>query len=126
MKRFFQFVVKFLPPHRIEKFRSSQCNTSYQVCTAAPPWLSAGTTDWRSGPWFSWKLCTMPHCNNPNDIDFNFIKKSIRRYNNLSVGKFWKFRYDSSGFRKVLKSSQDFFGLISKTDCCRRFILPNV
>jgi hypothetical protein len=28
--------------------------------------------------WFLWKLCAMPHCNNPDDIDFDFIKKPIR------------------------------------------------
>ena len=57
----------------------------------------------------------MPHCNDPNDIGFDFIKKPVWRYDHLPVGKFWKLRYDSSGFRKVLKPSQDFFGSISKT-----------
>jgi hypothetical protein len=81
---------------------------------------------WRLSRWFLWKLRTMPHCNNPNNVGFDSIKKSIGRDNNLPVGKFWKFRYDSSRFRKVFKPSQDFFGLISKTRRRRRFILPNV
>ena len=68
----------------------------------------------------------MPHRNNPNDIGFDFIKKPVRRYDHFSVGEFWKFRYNSSGFRKVLKPSQDFFGSISKKGRRRRFILPNV
>jgi len=68
----------------------------------------------------------MPHCNNPNDIAFDFIKKPIRRYNHLSVRKLWKFRYDSSGFRKVLKPSQNFFSSIPEIDCRRRFIPSDI
>jgi hypothetical protein len=70
---------------------------------------------WRLTLWSLWKLRTMPNRNNPNDVGFDFIKKPIRRDNHFTVGKFWKLRYDSSGFREVLKPSQDFFGSISKT-----------
>jgi hypothetical protein len=70
---------------------------------------------WRSTRWFFGSCAPMLHSYNPENIGFDFIKKSIWRDNNLPVGKFWKFRYDSSGFRKVLKPSQDFFGSISKT-----------
>jgi len=68
----------------------------------------------------------MPYSNNPDDFDFDFIKEPIRRYNHLSVGKLWKFRYDPSGFRKLLESSQDFFSFMSKLDCRRWFIFPNI
>jgi hypothetical protein len=68
----------------------------------------------------------MPHCNNPNDVGFDFIEKPVRRYDHLPVGKFWKLRYDSSRIRKVLKPAQDFFGSIPKTDRCGRFILSNI
>jgi hypothetical protein len=37
--------------------------------------------------WFLWKLSTMPHCNNPNDGGFNFIKKTVRRYDHFPVGE---------------------------------------
>jgi len=60
----------------------------------------------------------MPHCNNPNEVGFDFIEKPVRRYDHLPVGKFWKLRYDSPGFRKDLKPAQDFFGSIPKTDRC--------
>jgi hypothetical protein len=40
-------------------------------------------------PWFLWKLCTMPNRNYPNDIAFDFIKKTVWRYDHLPVGKFW-------------------------------------
>jgi len=110
-----------------ERFRNSKSNTSYQVCAAATPWFFAWTTGWRLDPWFSWKLCTMPHCNNPNDIDFDFIKKSEWRYDHLPVGEFWKFRYDSF---QTQESPQTFaktcFGMLSKSGCCRRFIPRNI
>jgi len=57
----------------------------------------------------------MPHCNDPNNLGFDFIKKPVRGDNHLPVGEFWKLWYDSSGFRKVLKPSQNFFGSVSKT-----------
>jgi len=79
-----------------------------------------------STPWFFWKPCTMAHRNDPNDIVFNFIEKTIWRYDHLTEGKFRKFRYESSGFREVLEPSQNFFGPISKFGCRRRFILPNI
>jgi len=47
----------------------------------------------------------MPHGNDPNDIGFDFIKKPVWRYDHLPIGKFYKFRYDSPEFRKVLKPS---------------------
>ena len=81
---------------------------------------------WRLMPWLLRKLCTMPNRNYPNDIAFDFIKKPVGRYDYLPVGKFWKLWYDSSGFRKVLESSQDCFGMLSKSGCCRRFIPPNI
>jgi len=52
-----------------------------------------------------WKLCTMPHSNYPNDVAFDFIKKTVWWYDHLPEGEFWKFRYDSSGFREVLEPS---------------------
>ena len=73
-----------------------------------------------------WKLCTMPHSNYPNDVAFDFIIKTIWRYDHLPVGKFWKFGYDSSGFRKVLEPSQNCFGMLSKIGCCRMFVRPNI
>jgi len=78
--------------------------------------VSGGADGWRSIRWFLWKLRAMPNCNNPNSVGFDFIKKSIWRNYHLPVWKFWKLWYNSSGFRKILKSSQDFFGFISKTD----------
>ena len=81
---------------------------------------------WRLMPWLLWKLCTMPNRNYPNDIAFDFIKKTVWRYDHLPEGKFWKFGYGSSGFRKVLEPSQNCFGMLSKTGCCRRFISPNI
>ena len=68
----------------------------------------------------------MPYHNYPNNIAFDFIKKTVWRYNHLPVGKFWKFWYDSSRLRKVLKPSQNCFGMLSKTGCRRRFIPPNI
>jgi hypothetical protein len=47
----------------------------------------------------------MPHRNYPNDIAFDFIKKTVWRYDHLPVGKFWKFWYDSSGFRKLFRNA---------------------
>lgn len=64
-------------------------------------------------PWLLWKLYTMQHRNYPNDIAFDFIKKAVWRYDHLPVGKFWKFWYDSSGFRKVLKPSHNCFVIFS-------------
>lgn len=81
---------------------------------------------WRLMPWLLWKLCAMPYRNYPNNITLDFIKKTVWRYNHLPVGKFWKFWYDSSGFRKALKPSQNCFGMFSKTGCSRRFIPPNI
>ena len=81
---------------------------------------------WRLMPWLLWKLCTMPHSNHPNDVAFDFIKKTVWRYDHLPEGKFWKFGCDSSGFRKVLESSQNCFGMLSKIGCCRRFIPSNI
>jgi hypothetical protein len=81
---------------------------------------------WLLMPWLLWKLCTMPHSNYPNDIAFDFIKKTEWRYNHLPEREFWKFRYDSSGFRKVLEPSQNCFGMLSKIGCCRRFIPSNI
>ncbi len=81
---------------------------------------------WCLMPWFLWKLCTMPHSNYPNDVAFDFIKKTVCRYDHLPEGKFWKFGYDSSGFRKVLEPSQNCFGMLSKIGCCRRFVQPNI
>jgi hypothetical protein len=68
----------------------------------------------------------MPNRNYPNDIAFDFIKKTVWRYDHLPVGKFWKFWYNSSGFRNVLEPSQNGFGMLSKTGCCRRFIPLNI
>jgi hypothetical protein len=81
---------------------------------------------WRLMPWLLWKLCTMPHSNYPNNAAFDFIKKAVWRNDRLPEGKFWKFGYDSSGFRKVLKPSKYCFGMLSKIDCCRRFISSNI
>lgn len=81
---------------------------------------------WRLMPWLLWKLCTMPHSNYPNDVAFDFIKKTVWRYDHLPEGEFWKFGYDSSGFRKVLEPSQNCFGMLSKIGCCRRFIPSNI
>jgi len=67
---------------------------------------------WHLMPWLLWKLFTMPHCNYPNDVAFDFIKKTVWRYGHLPVGKFWKFGYDSSGFRRVFKPSQNCFGTV--------------
>jgi hypothetical protein len=80
----------------------------------------------RSARWFLWKLGAMPHGNNPNDVGLDFIKKPKWRDDYLSVGKVWKLRYDSSGFRKVLKPSQYFFASISKTGRRRRFIPTDI
>jgi hypothetical protein len=68
----------------------------------------------------------MPYGNNPNGIIFGFIKKPIRGYNDLPVGKFRKLRYDSSGFGEILEPSQDFFSPVPKIDGSRRFILSNI
>lgn len=81
---------------------------------------------WRLMTWLLWKLCTMPHSNYPNDVAFDFIKKTVWRNDHLPEGKFWKFGYNSSGFRKVLEPSQNCFGMLSKIDCCRRFIPSNI
>jgi hypothetical protein len=55
--------------------------------------------------WVFWNLCPMPYCGNPDNIVFASIKKPIWRYNNLPVRKIRKFRYDSTGFRKIFQSS---------------------
>jgi hypothetical protein len=68
----------------------------------------------------------MPHCDYPNNILFGFIKKPVRRYDHFSAGEFWKFRYDSSEFRKILKPTQDFFSLITKIKSSRRLVLSNI
>jgi hypothetical protein len=68
----------------------------------------------------------MPHSNYPNNITFDFIKKPVWRYDHLPVWKFLKFGYDSPGFRKFLKPSQNCFGMLSKIACCGRFISPNI
>jgi hypothetical protein len=83
------------------------------------PWLALTC-------WFPGNLRAMPHCNNPNDIDFDSIKKAVWQYYHLSVGKFWKFRYDPSGFGKVFKPSQYFFSSIPKIDCRRRLIPTDI
>ena len=77
-------------------------------------------------PWLLWKPCTMPHSNYPNDVTFYSIKKTVWRNDHLSEGKIWKFGYDSSGFRKVLEPSQNCFAMLSKIDCCGRFIPLNI
>jgi len=69
---------------------------------------------WRLMRWLLWKLFTMPNSNYPNDVAFDFIKKAVWRYDHLPEGEFWKFGYDPSGFRKVLESSQNCFGMLSK------------
>ena len=81
---------------------------------------------WRLIPWLLWKLCTMPHSNYPNDVTFYFIKKTVWRNDHLPEGKIWKFGYDFSGFRKVLEPSQNCFAMLSKIDCCGRFIPSNI
>ena len=81
---------------------------------------------WRLIPWLRWELGAMPHSNYPNDIAFDFIKKTVWRYDHLPEGKFWKFGYDSSGFRKVLEPSQNCFRMLSKIGCCRMFVPPNI
>ena len=57
------------------------------------------------GRWFFWKLCAVPHCNNPNNIALGFIKKPVRRYHYFSVGEFRKLWYNFSGFRIIFKPS---------------------
>jgi len=47
----------------------------------------------------------MPHSNYPNDVAFNFIKKTVWWYDYLPEGELWIFGYDSSGFRKVFEPS---------------------
>ena len=84
------------------------------------------TQGWRLMPWLLWKLCTMPHSNYPNDVTFDFIKKTVWRYDHHAEGEFWKFGYNSSGVRKVLEPSQNCFGMLSKIGCCRRFIPSNI
>jgi hypothetical protein len=54
-------------------------------------------------PGLFWKLCTIPNSNDPSDVAFDSIKKTVWGYNHLPERKFWKFGYDSSGFRKVFK-----------------------
>jgi hypothetical protein len=68
----------------------------------------------------------MPNRNYPNDIAFDFIEKPVWRYDHHPVRKFWEFWYNSSGFRKFLKSSQNSFGMLPEAGCCRRFIPPNI
>jgi len=68
----------------------------------------------------------MPNRNYPNKIAFDFIKKPIWRYDHLAVRKFREFWYESSGFREFLKPSQNGFGMLPETGCCRRFIPQNV
>jgi len=68
----------------------------------------------------------MPHSNNPNDVAFYFIEKTVWRNDHLPERKVWKFGYGSSGFRKVLKPSQNSFAMLSKIDCCGRFIASNI
>jgi hypothetical protein len=81
---------------------------------------------WRLMPWLLRKLCTMPHSNYPNDVAFDFIKETVWRYDHLPEREFWKFGYDSSGFRKILEPSQNCFGMLSKIGCCRWFIPMNI
>jgi hypothetical protein len=54
---------------------------------------------------FFWKLCAMPHRNDPNGIIFDSIEKSVWRYDYFPISKLWKLRYDSPGFRKVFEPS---------------------
>jgi hypothetical protein len=44
----------------------------------------------------SGKLCTMPDSYDPDGLLLNFIKKTIRRDNYLSVGQLWELWYYSS------------------------------
>ena len=78
-----------------------------------------------SRPWFFRKLCTMPDRNDPDHIAFNSVKEPVWRYDYLLIGKVWKLRYDSSGFRKVLEPSQDSFSSIKETDWRCGFISSN-
>ena len=41
-------------------------------------------------------------------------------------GEFWKLGYDSSGFRKVLKPSQNGFNMLSKFGCRQRLITSDI
>jgi hypothetical protein len=68
----------------------------------------------------------MPHGNNPDDVGFDSIKEPVRRDNYFAEWQVWKLRYDSSGFRKVFKPSQDLFGSISKTARRRKFIPSDI
>jgi hypothetical protein len=68
----------------------------------------------------------MPYRNNPDGIALGFIKKPEWRYDYFSVGEFRELWYNSSGFWKSLKPSQDFFSLIAKVNCRRRLILSYV
>jgi hypothetical protein len=55
----------------------------------------------------------MPHRNNPNDIVFDFIEKSVRRYDHFLVGEFWKgIILPYSGKYSSLR--RDFFSPITK------------
>jgi len=60
----------------------------------------------------------MPDGDDPDHIVFNSVKEPIWRYDYLPIGKVWKLRYNSSGFGKVLESSQNSFSSISETGCC--------
>ena len=68
----------------------------------------------------------MPHCNYPNNITFYFIEEPVRGYDHFPVGELRKFRYNSPGFRKILKATQDFFSVITEIKSCRRLILSNI
>ena len=59
----------------------------------------------------------MPYRNDPDHIVFNSVKEPVWRYDYLPIGKVRKLRYDSSGFGKVLESSQNGFSLITETGC---------
>jgi len=72
--------------------------------------------------WFLWKLCSMPHCNYPNNIPLCFIEKSVGWYYNFTVWEFRKFRYNSSRLRQIFKPSQNCFSFIPKVYCCWWFI----
>ena len=56
----------------------------------------------------------------------NFIKKTIRTYNNFTKREFRKLRYWSSRLGKLLEAGKRFLRFLAKTYCRRRLVTVNV
>ena len=72
------------------------------------------------------QLSAMPYRHDPYGIILNFIKKTIRTYNNFTKWKVRKFRYWSPRLGKLLESKKRFFRFLTEFYCRRRLVTVNI